>query len=309
MPERRPEFPVWPREIVSCLEGRVYLAAAERPTCGTVVAAGFGHEDALTRARTRATALDDLYRIRAGPGAPGVVEGHGVISGVPYLLPAEVMAPAAAGVVEDPADQVSSAIADVLACHVAAGWWGHPRIPLLRVRRQLRDMIAPAEAAGLAVSAYVLPGTDFQTVLVCVAARAELDSAVIGVAAGRLVASAASAAFLRALAAHLRPHGAVATHHLAWRCRAADVAWLERSALEADLSRADELAFWEGLPDWADIARRQFGHEPVLLRTGPSGRAAKVICPGASLIGPRAKRPGRLVPRSPGTAWAGRSPA
>jgi hypothetical protein len=308
MPERLPEVPASP-QIVSCLDGQVYLASAHGPGCGTVVAAGFGHEDALTRARTRARALDDLYRLRTGPeSVPGgrrlrladfvaspigdgrfAVAGQGVASGARYLLPVEVVwlgeracgvVPTAVGVVEDPADPVSSAIADVLAGHVMAGWWGHPRIPLLRVTGQLRHMTSPAEAAGLAVSGYVLPGADFQTALVCIAGGQR--GPVFGIAAGRLVSSAAPVAFLRALAARLRPSGDPAAHHLAWRCRAADIAWLERSALEADLTRADELAFWEGLPDWADIARRQFGHEPVLFSSGRPGRPAKVVCPGAS---------------------------
>jgi hypothetical protein len=321
MPERLPEFPVPTQEIVSCLDGVVYIASAERPTCGTVVAAGFGPWEARIRAQTRARALEDLYQITAGPGGdPGSTElrladfvagsvhavgshvaGVGVASGTPYLLPVEVVwlgerdcgvAPTVVGVMDDSSDHVSSAIADVLAYHVVTGWWGHRGIPLLRVTRLLDSMIAPAAvaaacAAGLVVSAYVVPGPDVQTVLASIVVPEVVapgqPSAAIGIAAGRLVASTVPVAFLRALAAMVQPPGAApGAHHLAWRCRAADIAWLERHALEADLTRADELAFWEGLPDWADIARRQFGHEPVLFSAGLSGHPAKVLCPGAS---------------------------
>jgi hypothetical protein len=280
MPERLPEFPVRPRKITRCLDGLVYLASADRSARGTVIVADFGHEDALTRARTRARALDDLDHIPAGPGFR--VAGVGVASGQAYLMPVEAVwardvASATVGVVEDASDPISSAIADVLAHHVVTAWWGHPMIPLLRVTSQLREMsvIVSACAAGLAVSAYVLPGQDFQTVLVSILGRER----VVGMAAGRLVASTAPVAFLRALAAMARPPEAAAAH-LAWTCRAADITWLERCALDADLTRADELAFWEGLPDWADIASRQFGHEPVIF--SPGGHPAKVVCPGAA---------------------------
>ena len=53
MPERLPDFPAWSPVIVRCLDGMVYLASAERPGSGIVVAAGFSHEDARTRADAR----------------------------------------------------------------------------------------------------------------------------------------------------------------------------------------------------------------------------------------------------------------
>ena len=181
MPDRSPEFPVFPQEILSCLDGLVHVASASRPTCGTVVAAAFGPQDARARARTRVRALDDLYRIPARPRGPGgdhgfiklrladfvagpvraggrYVAGEGVTSGRPYLLPVEVVrlgerdgdvAPTVVGVMDDSSDQVSSAIADILAAHVVTSWWDHPGIPLLRVTRQFDNMTAPGTMAAL----------------------------------------------------------------------------------------------------------------------------------------------------------------
>jgi hypothetical protein len=297
-----------------------------------VVSAGFAAEDALARAELRATALDDLQhdagepfplpgesspagprrgRLRlADPPARGGrrVAATGVLSGERCLLPAGAVwpgwrpgqaGPAVVGVVDDPADMVSSAIADILAHDLVTRWWGHPHIPLLRVTRRLSQIITPgalgsAAAMGLRVAAFVLPGSDFQIAIVALAGR----QTTIGVAAGRLAASATAEAFLRALAAlMLAWHGApladsvaalAAPGHrqMAWRSEAGELGYLERSAIEADLTQSDELAFWEGLPDWAGIAHRRYGHEPVVYSASRSRHATKVICPGAACYRP-----------------------
>ncbi|GAA3796051.1 hypothetical protein GCM10022226_14230 [Sphaerisporangium flaviroseum] len=320
-------------EIAESLGGEVYLAYAQRPDSAVVtVAAGFSPEAAGDRARTRAAALDALYRLPDGvleshtghdgrvlsladfmPEAPADararVAGIGLLSGERYLLPAEVVwmgdrdcrvEPTAVGVISGTSDGVSGAIADLLAHDMVARWWANPRMPLLRVSRHLDRLIPPSaasavEALGLRVSAFVLPGPDFQIAIVGVSE----EGTTIATAAARSVKAAVGEAFLRAMAARAQPWNTLSTADslrrlTVWHREVDYLAYLEWSALDGDASMVDSPELRDGVPGWADIACRRFGHEPILVELGVFGDPVKVVCPGAACY--RTVPPGTTLP-------------
>jgi hypothetical protein len=325
--------PVHPEEIAECLGGEVYLAYAHRSGSGVVtVAAGFSPEVARGRARVRSAALDALYRLPDGfaelrahdhgkelrladfmPEPPADehsrVAGTGLLSRDRFLLPAEVVwmgdrecrvEPTAVGVIDDVSDGVSSAIADVLAHDVVTRWWASPRMPLLRVSQHL-DVLVSSELAsaisalGLRVSAFVLPGPDFQIAVVGVSG----EGTTIATAAARSVKEAVGEAFLRAVAARAQPWNTLSTADslrrlTVWHREVDYLAHLEWSALDADPSTVDQQEARDGAPSWADIAARRFGHEPILVRLGPLDNPVKVVCPGAACY--RTVPPGTTLP-------------
>ncbi|WP_248964379.1 hypothetical protein [Sphaerisporangium perillae] len=320
-------------EFAECLGGEVYLAYAHRPETGVLtVAAGFSPEVARGRAKVRAAALDALYRLPDGvaepcdqddgrelclsdfmPEAPSDnhsrVAGTGLLSRERYMLPAEVVwmgdrdcrvEPTAVGVIDDDAGGVSGAIADLLAHDMVTRWWTSPRMPLLRVSQHLSMMIPEGAAAaipalGLRVSAFVLPGPDFQIAVVGVSG----EGTTIATAAARSAREAVAEAFLRAIAARAQPWNTLSTADslrrlTVWHREVDYLAYLEWSALDADASALDQPEMREGTPGWADIACRRFGHEPILVTLGEFGDAVKVVCPGAACY--RTVPPGTTLP-------------
>ncbi|WP_433241149.1 hypothetical protein ACQPYK_35740 [Streptosporangium sp. CA-135522] len=276
--------------------------------------------------------MDALYRIPDGVANPCVAEGGrrlclsdfmpepppdnrsriagvGLLSRERYVLPAEVVwmgerdcrvEPTVVGVLEDRFEGVSDAIADLLAHDVFTRWWASPRMPLLRVSEHLGGLIpqsvaSAASALGLWVSAFVLPGPDFQIAVVGVSG----EGTTIATAAARSVRSAVGEAFLRAVAARAQPWDTLPVADslrrlTVWHREADYLAYLERSAVDADPSVLDEPAPWEGAPGWADIACRRFGHEPILVRLGAADDPVKVVCPGAACY--RTVPPGTTLP-------------
>ncbi|MFF5207118.1 hypothetical protein [Streptosporangium sp. NPDC000396] len=320
-------------EIAECLGGEVHLAYAQRPAFGVfTVAAGFSPDAARTRAEARASAMDALHRIPDGgagvdaggdgrrlrladfmPEPPAdshsLVPGIGLLSRERYLLPAEVVwmgerdcrvEPTVVGVVDDHPDGISGAIADLLAHDVVTRWWASPRVPLLRISEHLGRLIPPGVASavsalGLWVSAFVLPGPDFRIAVVGVSG----EGTTIATAAASSVKAAVGEAFLRAMAARAQPWNTLPNADslrrlMVWHREADYLAYLERSAVDADPVMVDEPAVWEGAPGWADIACRRFGHEPVLVRLGTSDDPVKVVCPGAACY--RTVPPGTTLP-------------
>ncbi|GAA0400353.1 hypothetical protein GCM10009530_60220 [Microbispora corallina] len=322
----------WPEgrgEIAECLDGEVHLAYAERPGSGAMtVAAGFSPDTARARAEARASALDCLYRLPEGvaPSAVGEgdrplgladfvpeppeesrlrVTGVGLLSRERYNLPVEVVwlgergsrvEPTLVGVVDDGIDE---AIADLLAHDVVIRWWSSPRFPLLRVSAYLDRLLPPgvvaaASALGLWVSAFVLPGPDFRIALVGVGG----EGTTVATAAARTVGEAVGEAFLRAMAARAQPWNTLPTGDslrrlTVWHRESDYLAYLERSAIDADPPVLDEPAVWERLMSWPDLACRRFGHEPILIGN-PSGEPVKVVCPGAACY--RTAPPGTTLP-------------
>ncbi|WP_424530161.1 hypothetical protein ACOZ38_11200 [Sphaerisporangium viridialbum] len=326
--------PVHMEEIAECLGGEVYLAYAHRRESGVVtVAAGFAPEVARGRARVRASALDALHLLPDGGTEPCAggdgrelclsdfmpdpppdhharVAGVGLLSQEQYMLPAEVVwmgerdcrvEPTAVGVIEDDApDGVSGAIADLLAHDMVTRWWASPRMPLLRVSQHLGLLIPPGAAdaipaLGLRMSAFVLPGPDFQIAVVGVSG----EGTTIATAAARSVREAVSEAFLRAVAARAQPWNTLSTADslrrlTVWHREVDYLAYLEWSALDADASVIDQPGVWDGALGWADIACRRFGHEPILVGLGAFGDPVKVVCPGAACY--RTVPPGTTLP-------------
>ncbi len=319
--------------VAECLGGEVHLAYAQRPVSGVVtVAAGFSPDAAMTRAELRATAMDALYRIPDGVARPctgddgrelcladfmpeppsdrhSSVAGVGLLSRERYLLPAEVVwmgerdcrvEPTVVGVVDDRSDGASGAIADLLAHDVVTRWWASPRMPLLRVSEHLERLIpasvaSAVSALGLWVSAFVLPGPDFQIAVVGVSG----EGTTIATAAARSVKAAVGEAFLRAVAARAQPWNTLPVADslrrlTVWHREADYLAYLERSAVDADPSVADEPVTRDGALGWADIASRRFGHEPVLVGFGAFDDPVKVVCPGAACY--RTVPPGTTLP-------------
>ncbi|MDP9866421.1 MULTISPECIES: YcaO-like family protein [Streptosporangium] len=319
--------------VAECLGGEVHLAYARRPASGVVtVAAGFSPDAARARAEARAAAMDLLYRIPDGEAEPCAgddgrqlcladfmpepppdnrsrVAGTGLLSRERYLLPAEVVwmgerdcrvEPTVVGVVDDPADGVSGGIADLLAHDVFTRWWASPRMPLLRVSEHLGRLIpaGAAEAAsalGLWVPAFVLPGPDFQIAVVGVSG----DGTTIATAAARSMEEAVSRAFLRAMAARAQPWDTLPVADslrriTVWHREADYLAYLERSAVDADPSALDGPDTPDGALGWIDIACRRFGHEPVVVGLGEPGTPVKVVCPGAACY--RTVPPGTTLP-------------
>ncbi|OPG14609.1 hypothetical protein [Microbispora sp. GKU 823] len=315
-------------EVAECLGGGVHLAYAEGPVSGSVtVAAAFTPEAALARARTRAAALDALHEVPASlPASPAArrltladfmveppaddtparVPGVGLLSGDEYLLPAEVVQiggrdggvePTTVGVVEE---DVSAAVADLLAHDVVIRWWESPRIPLLRISEHLGGLLPPgllsaARTLGLRIPAFVLPGADFRIGLVGVSG----EGTTVAAAAGRTVEIAIGEAFLRAMAARAQPWVTLpATDSLrrltVWHREADYLAYLERSAVDADPAALDDAVLWESALDWPDIACRRFGHEPVVVGPGTPAGPVKVVCPGAACY--RTAPPGFMLP-------------
>ncbi|MCW2877895.1 MAG: hypothetical protein JWQ95_1995 [Sphaerisporangium sp.] len=323
--------PVQLEEIAECLGGEVYLAYAHRAESGVTVAAGFSPEVARGRAKVRAEALDALYRLpdagtepRFGddgrelcladfmPDAPmdhhARVAGIGLLSRERYLLPADVVwmgerdrrvEPTAVGVVDDEFEGVSGAIADLLAHDMVTRWWASPRMPLLRVSDHLDRLVPPGVASaipalGLRVSAFVLPGPDFQIALVGLSG----EGTTIATAAARSVKAAVGEAFLRAVAARAQPWNTLSTADslrrlTVWHREVDYLAYLEWSALDADASMVEQSEMRDA-PSWADIACRRFGHEPVLVGLGSFGDPVKVVCPGAACY--RTVPPGTTLP-------------
>ncbi|WP_214410606.1 hypothetical protein [Sphaerisporangium fuscum] len=319
-------------DIAECLGGEVHLAYARRPATGLVtVAAGFTPEAARARARTRAAALEVLHMLPGGFPQPRMggerdlylsdfmpdppAEGHervaglGLLSGERYLLPAEVVwmgerdcgvEPTAVGVVGDEDDGVSGAIADLLAHDMVTRWWSSPRMPLVRVSAHLASLIPESAAAavpalGLRVSAFVLPASGFQIAVVGVSG----EGTTIATAAARTVKEAVGEAFLRALAARAQPWSTLSTADslrrlTVWHREVDYLAYLEWSALDADLGSLDPAEAGDGSPGWADIACRRFGHEPIVVGLDMLGRPVKVLCPGAACY--RTVPPGTTLP-------------
>ncbi|ETK37168.1 hypothetical protein [Microbispora sp. ATCC PTA-5024] len=316
--------------IAECLGGEVHLAYAERSGSGAVtVAAGFSPGAARARAEARASALDNLYRLpdglaplRAGEGdrhlgladfmprppddSASRVTGVGLLSRERYQLPVEVVwlgerdcrvEPTLVGVVDD---GVSEAIADLLAHDVVIRWWSSPGFPLLRVSAYLDRLIPPgvvaaASALGLWVSAFVLPGPGFHIALVGVGG----EGTTVATAAARTVRAAVGEAFLRAMAARAQPWNTLPTGDslrrlTVWHRESDYLAYLERSAIDADPPALDEPAVWEGPMSWPDLACRRFGHEPILIGLDAPSGPVKVVCPGAACY--RTAPPGTTLP-------------
>ncbi|MET8161256.1 hypothetical protein ABZT47_33275 [Sphaerisporangium sp. NPDC005289] len=323
--------PVRAEETAECLGGEVHLAYAHRPESGVLaVAAHFSAETARGRARVRAAALDALHRLPDGVAVPcppddhrelclsdfmpdppsgrhSRVAGIGLLSHERYVLPAEVVwmgerdcrvEPTAVGVIGE--EGVSGAIADLLAHDMVTRWWASPRMPLLRVSQHLATMI-PGEAAeaaaalGLRVSAFALPGPDFQIAVVGVSG----EGTSIATAAARTIGEAVAEAFLRALAARAQPWDSLSIADslrrlTVWHREVDYLAYLEWSALDADGSVMDRPMPGDGESGWADIACRRFGHEPIVVTLGDTGEAVKVVCPGAACY--RTVPPGTTLP-------------
>ncbi|GAA3430162.1 hypothetical protein ACWDTT_33615 [Streptosporangium sandarakinum] len=316
-------------EVAGCLGGTVYLAHAQAsPAAPAVIAAGFSAYAARTRARARATALDLLHRLPPGPepvavAGPGgrrlrltdfvsgppedgpVVVGTGLLTGERYLLPAEVcrlgesdgaVEPTEVGVVDN---GVSAAVAELLAHDVVTRWWADPRQRILRVSRYLDRLLPPgvveaASGLGLWVSAFVLPAPGARIALVGVGG----EGATMAAAAARTVKEAVGEAFLRAMASRAQPWdelpaGDSLRRLVVWHREADYLAYLERSAVDADSRLLGEPG---GLrpSNWADVASRRFGHEPVAVTAGPSRQVVKVVCPGAACHRP--VPPGTVLP-------------
>ncbi|MFC4533250.1 hypothetical protein [Sphaerisporangium dianthi] len=334
--------PVCLDEIAECLGGEVYLAYAHRPESGVVaVEAHFSAETARSRAKARVASMDALHRLPDGVARPCAPDDHrdlclsdfmpdppadrhsrvagtGLLSRERYMLPAEVVwmghrdcrvEPTAVGVIGAGADGVPGAIADLLAHDMVTRWWASPRMPLLRVSQHLAAMIPEgaaeaADALGLRVSAFAMPGPDFQIAVVGVCG----EGTTIATAAARTVGEAVAEAFLRALAARAQPWNTLSTADslrrlTVWHREVDYLAYLEWSALDADASAFDRRpgpAFdrrpspGDGAPSWADIACRRFGHEPVVVTLGDAGEAVKVVCPGAACY--RTSPPGTTLP-------------
>ncbi|MFC4586733.1 YcaO-like family protein [Sphaerisporangium corydalis] len=325
-----PRSPVHLQEVAECFGGEAYLAYAQRPESGVVtVAAGFTPDVARGRAKVRAAALDALYQLpdgvterRAGrelsladfmPEPPADnrarVGGVGLLSRERYLLPAEVVwmgdrdcrvEPTAVGVIGDTYEGVSGAIADLLAHDMVTRWWANPRMPLLRVSDHLDALISPGAAAavpalGLRVSAFVLPGPDFQIAVVGLSG----EGTTIATAAARSAREAVREAFLRAVAARSEPWNTLSTADslrrlTVWHREVDYLAYLEWSALDADPSAFDRSEAADEPPSWADIAARRFGHEPILVGLGAFDDPVKVVCPGAACY--RTVPPGTTLP-------------
>lgn len=319
--------------VAECLGGEVYLAYAERPETGVMtVAAGFTARAARARARSRAAALDALHRLAggapdrceespdAGPrrlcladfmpdppdGGQGRVGGAGLLSREDYTLPVEVVwlgehgslvEPTMVGLVDA---GVSEAIADLLAHDVVIRWWSSPRIPLLRVSEYLDRLIPPgavsaAAALGLWMSAFVLPAPGFRIALVGVSG----EGTTVAAAAARSARAAVGEAFLRAMAARAQPWDTLPTGDslrrlTVWHREADYLAYLERSAIDADPQVVEDPPLWERVLSWPDLACRRFGHEPVLVRAEETGEPVKVVCPGAACY--RTVPPGTTLP-------------
>lgn len=301
--------------VAEALGGAVHLACAEAPRDElSAVVAGFSGYEAQSTARALAR-LCALRGLRLLPGdAPGTrppgkelrlsdfmadppastrlhVGGSGLLSGLRYRLPAEVVwaggreslvEPALSGVVDS---GVPEAIAEVVAHDVVARWWADPREPLLRVSDSLGRLLPPgvtaaADGLGLRMSAYVLPAPDIRIALVVVGG----EGATLAAAAGRTVKPAVCEAFLRAMAARAQPWSTLELpdclrRFAVWQREGDYAAYLERLAVDADPRLVDEVS---GLrpSGWPEIAARRFGHEPVAVR-GDGGQVLKVLCPGA----------------------------
>ncbi|GII88169.1 hypothetical protein Ssi03_61590 [Sphaerisporangium siamense] len=308
------------------LGGEVHLAYARRAASGVVaVAAGFTPRGARARAETRATALDALYAIPGSlsgpdddvrelgladfmPEPPADIEarvaGIGLLSGDSYALPAGIVwlgdrdgrvEPTTVGVPDDGED---GAIADLLAHDMVTRWWASPRTPLLRVSEHLPRLIPEGAAAaasllGLRVSAFLLPGPDFQIAVAGVSG----DGATIAAAAARTARAAVGEAFLRAIAARAQPWSTLPVADslrrlTVWHRESDYLAYLEWSALEVDPTAVEAMGVGAASPSWAEIATRRFGHEPVLVTA--FGHAVKVVCPGAACY--RTAPPGTPLP-------------
>ncbi|MFF0310076.1 hypothetical protein ACFYSC_21815 [Streptosporangium sp. NPDC004379] len=320
-------------EVTGCLGGTVHLAYAQAsPAAPAVIAAGFSAYAALTRARARADALGLLHRLPAGsdpvsgsgpvpglggrrlrltdfvPGTPEdgpVVAGTGLLTGDRYLLPAEVcrlgegdgmVEPTEVGVVDN---GVSAAVAELLAHDVVTRWWADPRRRILRVSRYLDRLLPPgvveaASGLGLWVSAFVLPAPDARVALVGVGG----EGTAMAAAAARTVKEAVGEAFLRAMASRAQPWdelpaGDSLRRLVVWHREADYLAYLESSAVDTGPRLLGEPG---GLrpSNWADVASRRFGHEPVAVTAGPSRQVVKVVCPGAACHRPLP--PGTALP-------------
>ncbi len=145
------------------------------------------------------------------------------------------------------------------------------------------------------MSAFVLPGPDFQIAVVGVSG----EGTTIATAAARSVREAVSEAFLRAVAARAQPWNTLSTADslrrlTVWHREVDYLAYLEWSALDADASVIDQPGVWDGALGWADIACRRFGHEPILVGLGAFGDPVKVVCPGAACY--RTVPPGTTLP-------------
>ncbi|MCT9933213.1 hypothetical protein N5079_23670 [Planotetraspora sp. A-T 1434] len=231
-----------------------------------------------------------------------VVTGTGLLTGRPYALPIEVVwagdrdcpvEPTTVGVVDK---DVPAAVAELLAHDVLSRWWAAPGLPLTRLSTHLDQLLPPGVASaasglGLGVSAFLLPASDGRIALALVGVAG--DGAAIATAAAPTAGEAVGQAFLRAMAARAQPWSTLAAadslrRFAVWHREADYVTYLERWAVDADpraLDAGEAGAAELTTPDWAAIARRRFGHEPVVVEAGTSHEAVKVVCPGAACYG------------------------
>ncbi|MEZ0075121.1 hypothetical protein [Planotetraspora sp. GP83] len=115
----------------------------------------------------------------------------------------------------------------------------------------------------------------------------------VATAATPTAGEAVGEAFLRAMAARAQPWSTLPTadslrRFAVWHRETDHVTYLERWAVDADpraLDAGEAGAAGLTMPDWAAVARRRFGHEPVVVEAGTSHEAVKVVCPGAARYG------------------------
>lgn len=217
---------------------------------------------------------DDVYLVPEGFVFPGAVD----------LVPAGMAAAPSTG------DAVARAVADLLAADLLTRWWESAdradqaadvtRLLPGAVSGRLLEKVA---GDGLEASALLLERDGF-FVAVVVLHTGRGGAATLGQAAGGAAAGALEEALLRAVAAQRTspsdlPVPERVRHLAVWHCGAEYLAEMRRRSRPVE--RVPESG---GSPDWADLACRRFGHEP-LAATGalPDGRvAARVICPGAA---------------------------